>query len=38
VYDVGEPAVRAHPEWFVFPERSVSIEDIERLTSEDKEG
>jgi hypothetical protein len=37
IYDVGEPIVSQHPEYFVFPERPVSLEDIRRLTSEDKE-
>jgi hypothetical protein len=37
VRDIADPIVRQHLEWFVFPERPVTLEDIERMTSEEVE-
>jgi hypothetical protein len=34
IRDISDPVVRAHVAWFVFPERPVSIADIERLGKE----
>jgi hypothetical protein len=34
VRDIGDPVVRQHMEWFVWPERPVSLEDVERLGKE----
>jgi hypothetical protein len=35
VRDISDPVVRRHLEWFVWPERAVTTEDIERMTSEE---
>jgi hypothetical protein len=32
--DVGSEIVRRNPSWFVWPERDVTVEDVERLTDE----
>jgi hypothetical protein len=34
VRDIGDPVVSAHLEWFIWPERPVSLEDVERLGKE----
>jgi hypothetical protein len=34
VRDISDPVVSAHLEWFVWPERAVTAEDIERMREE----
>ena len=37
VRDISDPVVRRHLEWFEWPARQVTLEDIERMTSEEVE-
>ena len=35
VYDIGDPVVRANPNYFEFPRRDCTLADVERLTAVD---
>jgi hypothetical protein len=35
VFDVLDPLVARHPDWFQFPARGVTLEDVERLAAEE---
>jgi hypothetical protein len=34
IFDIGNPLVREHPERFEWPQRDVTIEDVERMSEE----